>query len=295
MDLEGHEKARTPHVFSVDVEEWFHGIPIEARARQDCLSRLEKGLDPLLEMMAARGVLGTFFILGLIAEKRPDIVRRIAKGGHEIACHGWSHQPIYCQTRAEFREETTRARDVLEDLLGSKVPGYRAAYFSITRQTMWALDELVALGFEYDSSIFPVNNWRYGIPDFPARPTRIRTSNGFIDEYPIAVRSIAGRTWPMSGGAYLRLYPFAVTRWNFQHLERTGESAVFYVHPWELDAEHPKIPFRWLPWLTHYYGLGTTRWKIEQLLEAHRFASFAANRRLLGRPVVEIVESNWRA
>jgi len=260
------------HAFTVDVEDWYHGIPIPEAQRAGAERRLHKGLERLLGLLDAAGVKATFFLLGPIAQEHPDLVRAIAAGGHELGCHGWSHDLLYTMTPARMREETRRAADSIASLVGKPVTAYRAAYFSITRESLWALDELAALGFRYDSSIFPVRNWRYGIPDFEPRPQRIETRSGPIYELPISVRRVLGRNLPVSGGAYFRIYPYAVTRANLRAAEAAGSAAVFYLHPWELDPEHPRLRFDWKARLTHYVNLSSTQPKLERLLGDFRFA-----------------------
>lgn len=260
------------HAFTVDVEDWYHGIPIGAATRETAERRLHRGLDRLLEALAGAGARGTFFLLGPLAREHPQAVKAIADAGHEIGCHGWSHDLLYRMTRERFREETLRARDLLQEMVGRAVTAYRAAYFSITRQSFWALEVLAELGFRYDSSIFPVRNWRYGIQDFDPRPQRIQTAAGPIAELPISVRCLLGVNLPVSGGAYFRIYPYALTRANLRAAERAGRPAVFYLHPWELDADHPRVRFHWKAWATHYVNLGSTAPKLARLLGEFRFA-----------------------
>jgi polysaccharide deacetylase family protein (PEP-CTERM system associated) len=260
------------HAFTVDVEDWYQGIPIPESTRVGAERRLERCMDRLLGMMDARRVRGTFFLLGPVAQEYPGLVRRLAAAGHEIGCHGWSHDFLYTMTRARLREELLRAEGVLEELVGRPVTAYRAAYFSITRASLWALEVLAELGFRYDSSIFPVRNWRYGIPDFDPRPQRVGTPAGPIMELPLSVRRVLGRNVPVSGGAYFRLYPYAVTRSNFRDAERAGRPVVFYLHPWELDPDHPRVPFHWKARLTHYANLGGTIPRLERLIAEFSFA-----------------------
>ena len=267
------------HAFTVDVEDWYHGIPIAADVKATAERRLERGLDCLLGLLEDAGVRGTFFLLGPIALEYPELVRRIAAAGHELGCHGWSHDLIYTLSPGRFEEETRRARGVLSDLTGIEVTAYRAAYFSITRQSFWALEVLARLGFRYDSSIFPVYNWRYGIPDFDPRPQLIQTPSGTIFELPISVRTVLGRRLPVSGGAYFRLYPYALTRANFRASEAAGCPAVFYLHPWELDPDHPRTSFYWKARFTHYVNLAATRPRLRRLLRDFRF-----------RPLGEVLE-----
>jgi polysaccharide deacetylase family protein (PEP-CTERM system associated) len=264
-------QARMRHAFTVDVEDWYDGIPIDAGSRRTAERRLHVGLDRLLERLATQSVQGTFFVLGPLARDNRSLVRGLAEAGHEVGCHGWSHDLLYMMTRERFRDETARARDAIADATGQPVTAYRAAYFSITRASYWALEELAGLGFRYDSSIFPVRNWRYGIPGYPRHPQRIDTAAGAISELPISVRELFGAHLPAAGGAYFRIYPYALTRSNFRASERAGVPVVFYLHPWELDPGHPRVPFYWKARLTHYVNLRSTDAKLRRLLEEFAF------------------------
>jgi len=259
------------HAFTVDVEDWYHGIPVAADVKTGAERRLSVGMDALLELLAERGVHGTFFFLGPIAREHPGILRATFEAGHEIGCHGWSHDLLYEMSPERFRDETRRAMDAISEVTGAPVTAYRAAYFSITERSLWALEVLASLGFRYDSSIFPVRNWRYGIPGFPPEPRRMETPAGPILEMPLSVMRAFGRIWPAGGGAYFRLYPYAVTRSNIRGLERAGRNMVFYLHPWELDPDHPRVSFYWKAHLTHYANLGATRSRLRRLLADFRF------------------------
>jgi polysaccharide deacetylase family protein (PEP-CTERM system associated) len=260
------------HAFTVDVEDWFQGIPIDGSVRNIAEPRLERGLELLLSLLAEENVRATFFFLGPVAKQYPKTLTRIAEQGHEIGCHGWSHDLLYTMTRERMRQETRDAMDAITHVTGAPVRAYRAAYFSITRASWWALAELAELGFQYDSSIFPVRNWRYGIVGFDPRPQRIETAAGAIYELPMSVRSVAGVTVPVSGGAYFRLYPYALTRANFRAMETAGRPVVFYLHPWELDPDHPRVSFHWKARLTHYVNLRSTEPRLRRLLRDFSFA-----------------------
>jgi polysaccharide deacetylase family protein (PEP-CTERM system associated) len=261
------------HAFTVDVEDWFEGIPIAPEMRRTAEPRLDRGLDLLLDLLQSHRVRGTFFILGPVAERWPEAVARIAADGHEIGCHGWSHDLLYTMTPDRFREETVRAKDTLQSLTRRAVIAYRAAYFSITRQSLWALATLAELGFRYDSSIFPVRNWRYGIHDFDPSPQRIETAAGPIAEFPISVRPVLGHNLPIAGGAYFRIYPYQVTRSNLRWAERMHRPAVFYIHPWELDPAHPRVPFYWKARMTHYANLSATVPRLHRMLDEFQFGA----------------------
>jgi polysaccharide deacetylase family protein (PEP-CTERM system associated) len=259
------------HAFTVDVEDWYHGIPVPAETKATAERRLERGMDRLLEMMAARDIRGTFFFLGPVALEHPDVLRRTVEAGHEIGCHGWSHDLLYEMSPERFKDETRRAQDVIQQRTGLPVRSYRAAYFSITRASFWALEVLVELGFRYDSSIFPVRNWRYGIPDFECKPQWVETPAGPIAELPMSVRPMGPRRIPVAGGAYFRIYPYWLTRSNLRWGERQNQPQIFYMHPWELDPDQPRIDFHWKPRTTHYVGLRSTEPRLKRLLRDFRF------------------------
>ncbi|HEX2027364.1 MAG TPA: DUF3473 domain-containing protein [Nitriliruptorales bacterium] len=202
----------------------------------------------ILDLLAARDVRATFFVLGTVAERYPELVRRIQGAGHEIASHGLSHIPVHRQTPTEFRTETRRAKEVLESITGDPVHGYRAAEFSITQRSLWALDVLAELGFRYDSSIFPISARRYGIRDAPRHPHWMPLSDGGgIREYPLATIERAGRRWPVAGGGYFRLLPYRVTRGAIGAINTDGDPAVVYLHPYEFSQSVLQIERRRLP------------------------------------------------
>jgi polysaccharide deacetylase family protein (PEP-CTERM system associated) len=263
------------HAFTIDVEDWFQAVPVAETVKSSAEHRLHLAMDTLLGVMDEAGVRGTFFWLGPAAVRHPDLLKRTAAMGHEIGCHGWSHDLVYTMTPARFRDETQRAVAVLEGATGRKVESYRAAYFSITRASLWALSTLVDLGFRFDSSVFPVKNWRYGIPDFNPLPHRVDTPTGPINEIPISVRRVLRQNIPVSGGAYFRIYPYAVTRHNMVAAERSGSGTVFYLHPWELDPDHPRVPFHWRAHATHYFNLRSTTPKLRRLLREFRFSTLS--------------------
>ncbi len=261
------------HAFTVDLEDWYQGIPVDGGTKARAERRLERGLRVLLDLLARHDARATFFVLGPVAEEYAELLKEIAAAGHEIGCHGWSHDLLYTMTPERLRDETRRAMDAIGGRTGRPVTAYRAAYFSITRASYWALEELAALGIRYDSSIFPVKNWRYGIEDFDPRPQAIDTPKGRILELPISVRRILGRNLPVSGGAYFRIYPYALTRANFRAAERAGRPVVFYLHPWELDPGHPRVPFEWRARATHYVNLRSTEPRLRRLLRDFRFGT----------------------
>lgn len=256
------------NALTFDIEEHYHFCGLKhALPADDLESRVVPQTERLLERLQRRGVRATCFVLGSVASRYPELIKRIARGGHEIGCHGDSHELVYRQTPKEFEREVAQAKRRLEDLTGRPVAGFRAPSFSITRQSLWALDILAKLGFRYDCSMFPIRHPRYGIPDAPRAPHR---SHGLI-EFPLSVMRIGPVNVPVSGGAYLRLLPFWVTRLACRRLNRSGMPVQLYVHPWELDADIPRLPVAWHRAVTHYANLQATEVRLEALLDEFRF------------------------
>lgn len=267
------------NALTVDVEDYFQ---VAAFARQidpanwdQMPLRVERNTQRLLDLFAEQGVRATFFVLGWVAERCPGLVRAIVERGHEVACHGYSHQLIYGQTPTVFREETKRAKACLEDQAQRLVLGYRAASYSITRRSLWALDALAELGFAYDSSIFPIRHDRYGIPGSPRWPYQLTTPNGgSMIEFPPSTFSLLGYRLPVAGGGYFRLYPYSFTRFALARLNRAeGQPFIFYLHPWEIDPEQPRIRAGWLSTFRHYTNLSRCEARLRQLLRDFRFAT----------------------
>jgi polysaccharide deacetylase family protein (PEP-CTERM system associated) len=235
---------------------------------------VEKNTCRVLDLLDEYHAKATFFVLGWVAERNPTLVRIISKRGHEVASHGYSHQLIYTQTPEEFREETRRAKKIVEDIIGGPIIGYRAASYSITTESLWALDVLAEEGFEYDSSIFPIRHDRYGIPGHE-RFHHVLYGKGHlaIAEVPLSTLRIAGLNLPVAGGGYLRLLPYALTHLALLYLNRQeGQPAVVYFHPWEIDPEQPRIKAGWLSRFRHYTNLGRMEGKLRKLLTNFSFA-----------------------
>lgn len=266
-------------IISVDVEDYFH---VEAFARVvdrnnwgAYASRVERNTERILDLFDERQIKGTFFILGWVAERYPLLVRRITERGHEPACHSYWHRLIYKLTPEDFREDTLRAKNCIEQAAGAPVYGYRAPSFSITGRSVWALDILAQLGFRYDSSVFPVKHDTYGVPDAPRRPFRIETPFGPIVEFPMATfRFGSGPNFPIAGGGYLRMLPFAYTRMGVRRAWSEGLPVVSYIHPWEIDPEQPRIDAPLKSRLRHYTNLGKTEVRLRKLLALGEFTSF---------------------
>lgn len=263
------------NAMTIDVEDWFHVSAFERHVSRDDWDRLaprvHDNTSRLLDLFAGRGVRATFFVLGWVAERQLALLQRMVREGHEVASHGFSHVRATEQGPRAFRGDVTRTKDILEDATGSEVRGYRAASFSIGRDNLWALDELREAGYAYSSSIYPVRHDLYGMPDAPRFPFRCPRS-GML-EVPVTTVRIAGRNLPCGGGGYFRLLPYAYYRWAIGRVNRRdGHSAVFYLHPWEIDPEQPRQ--RGLPLKTrlrHYLNLHRTHGRLARLLGDFRW------------------------
>ena len=263
---------------TVDVEDYFHVAALsEAISRGDWESmnaRVDQSTRRLLDLFDETETRATFFVLGWVADRHPALVKEIHQRGHEVACHGYSHRMVYEQTPAEFRAETLRSKALLEDLSGEVVAGYRAASYSITPRSRWALDILVEAGFRYDSSIFPVRHDLYGMPGAPRFPHVLTTDGGAeLVEFPPTTARILGQNLPAAGGGYFRLYPYGLSRWLLRRVnERERQPAIFYLHPWEVDPGQPRVEVGWRSRFRHYNNLDKCEARLRQLLGEFRFA-----------------------
>ena len=257
---------------TVDFEDWYQGLEIPHTDWAGFEDRITDSGRRILAMFDEAGVRGTFFVLGAVAERHPELVREIAAAGHEVGTHGWSHTLVYKMRPETFREELKRSVALLEDLSGQRIAGHRAPFFSITRASLWAFEILAEAGLRYDSSVFPVWNYRYGIPDAPRWPYTVGDGARAVREFPITTLRVLGRNLPVAGGAYFRIYPYALTRAALRSINRGGHPAVFYIHPWEIDPDHPRIPVPRRIAATHYANLGATASRLSRLLRDFRFA-----------------------
>jgi polysaccharide deacetylase family protein (PEP-CTERM system associated) len=269
------------NALTFDVEEYFQVESFKPIVRTEDWSGFPSRVGPsthrILDLLDRREVRGTFFVLGWVGERQPELVREIHARGHEVACHGYGHQVIQSMTPAEFRADVRSAKATLEDAIGAPVRGYRAPTFSIMRGTLWALDVLAEVGFQYDSSIFPIRHDRYGIPEAPRFPHRIPLRRGGdIVEFPMTTVPLAGQRVPVAGGGYFRLLPYPLIAAGIRGVnERERMPAIVYLHPWELDPEQPRLPVRGLSRFRHYVNLQGTAAKLERLLDDFAFASAA--------------------
>lgn len=260
------------NAFSIDVEDYFQvsalapHFPRQIWDQQTC--RVERNVDRMLGMLADSQAHATFFTLGWVAERFPDMIKRIVAGGHELASHGYGHQRVSDLTPAEFLDDITRAKKILEDLGGQAVIGYRAPSFSIGEDNLWALDSLGDAGYQYSSSIYPIRHDHYGMPNAPRFAFRPSDSKTLL-ELPATTIRLFNRNLPAAGGGYFRLLPYQMSRWCINRVNNVDKQAcIFYCHPWEIDPEQPrphgmalKTRFR------HYLNLGRTESRLRTLLK----------------------------
>ena len=265
------------HFFPVDVEEYVPVSACDATVRREdwtrMPSRVEASTETMLELLARHGARGTFFVLGWVAARQPALVRRIADAGHEVASHGWSHRRACTLTPSQFRAEARASRLTLEDAAGARVLGYRAPSFSVLPGWEWCLDVLLEEGYRYDSSLFPIRRRGYGYPGAPHSPTPLRRATGTLWEFPLATLRLGGLRLPAAGGGYLRHFPFAAVRAAFRQHAEARTPGVFYVHPWEIDPQQPRLPAPWLTRVRHYRGLSGTLGRLGRLLDEFCFSS----------------------
>ncbi|MHC5111707.1 MAG: XrtA system polysaccharide deacetylase [Planctomycetota bacterium] len=261
------------NALSFDVEAWFHAhnLGISPHQWHDLDIRLERPIHKILALLERYEVKATFFVLGWVARQRPDLVQRISHRGHQIACHGMMHQPLGRLSPNEFRHDVTTARDVLQEITGKPVIGYRAPSYSITQETSWALDILADLGFRYDSSIYPVRapHGRYGIAGAPRKPFQVRAG---LTEFPLPIWKIGAWRMPALTGGYLRLFPRIANRVAMAQNARDGVPVVINLHPWEFDPDQPRVKASLVGRCLHYQGLGHTHARLSDLLERYMFA-----------------------
>ena len=266
------------NALTVDVEDYFQvsafANSIDRNDWGNHNLRVEKNTHKLLDLFDENQITATFFVLGWVAERTKKLVLEIADRGHEIACHGYSHQLVYNQTPKEFQQETVKAKEILEDIIQQQVRGYRAASYSITEKSQWALDILADCGFVYDSSIFPVRHDRYGMPDTPEHPYQLTTPAGnSIIEFPLSTAKIFNYRLPVAGGGYFRLYPYWLSKMGLQQINRQQRPFIFYLHPWEIDPEQPKISASWFSRFRHYNNLDKCESRLRQLMTDFEFGT----------------------
>lgn len=266
------------NVLTIDVEDWFQvetlSDSISSNEWEGFKSRLLPNLLKILNLLEEKKIKATFFVLGWIAERFPDLVLMIKQQGHEIGSHGYAHQLVYKQDEKSFEEDVKKSKDILENIIEEKILGYRAPSFSIIPSCFWAYNILAKLDIKYDSSIFPVRHLTYGIPDAPRFPFTINLDGGNkIMEFPLSTVRIFGQNFPVGGGGYLRLFPYAYTRWSIKNLNQQNKRAIVYFHPWEIDPHQPKQKVKISSRIRHYSNLSIMQDRVERLLNDFDFGS----------------------
>lgn len=270
------------NVLTIDVEEYFHPSEVQRSIKVEdwpsLPSRVEPAVDRILEMLGASSVSATFFVLGWVAERHPQMLRKIVRQGHEIGCHSYHHQLIYDLTPAEFKQDTIRAVKAIEDAVAVTPRMYRAPSFSIVKRTFWALEILVECGFQYDSSISPIVHDRYGIPGFKREAQIIETAAGPFVEIPVATTQLANGSFvPVGGGAYLRLLPYRYTAAGIRRInDREQQPACIYFHPWEIDPDQPRLASGRLSRLRTYSGISGMEKKLRKLIGEFQFSTLGS-------------------
>ena len=266
-------------ILSFDIEEHFRieaaaGLAVDAKLKAHYCDRLDTSTHWLLDVLADTQTQATFFIVGEVARHNPDLVRRIAREGHEVASHSWDHRRVHRFAPASFREDVKKSKVALEDLTGTAVVGFRAPTFSITRETAWALDVLAEMDMLYDSSIYPVRHDRYGVPAAPRAPFMARGERHSILELPPATLRLLSTNIPMGGGGYFRLFPLFFTRWALRQTSECCRPAVanLYFHPWEFDPDQERLPLGRLSRFRTYVGIRRSRARLASLLSQLSFS-----------------------
>jgi len=267
--------SATFNALTVDVEDWFHILEVEGPPMETwpaLPARVEASTERLLDVLSGRAVRATFFVLGWIAERHPQLVRRIADAGHEIATHGHSHALVHRMTPEEFRRDLRSSLRVLEPLYGRKILGHRAAGFSLTRESLWAFDVMADEGLLYDASVCPAPHGHGGFPGFPLHShPRTLAGGRVLWEFPVSCLQLGPWRLPFSGGGYLRLLPYPLIAGQIRRFNRAGHPAIVYLHPREVDPSHPRLKMPLVRRLKSYVNLSTTLPKLQRLLTHFRF------------------------
>jgi polysaccharide deacetylase family protein (PEP-CTERM system associated) len=278
VDLQERSRPDVVSAFSVDVEDYFHVEAFRHVVEPADWGSMEQRVEPntrrLLGLLNEFDVEATFFVLGWVAEREPELVKDILEAGHEVGIHGYDHRPITTMTPSGFREDIRRAKGIVEDITGQPVLGYRAPTYSVVKDTLWALDVMLEEGLRYDSSIFPIVHDRYGIPDAQRYPWVEERGDDRLSEFPISTIRLWGRNLPFVGGGYLRLLPMRYVRWGMRRVTRSeGRPTMLYVHPWEIDPGQPVLEVGRLARIRHYHGLGRVEDRLRELLREFRFGT----------------------
>lgn len=264
------------NALTVDVEDYFHVSAFAGLIRPEDWdsydSRVVANTERLLALFERHATHATFFVLGWVAERQPALVRRIAEAGHEIASHSYAHQLVYDLTPDQFREDLAKARQAIGDACGRRVVGFRAPSYSVTARSLWALDVLLEEGYEYDASIFPIRHDRYGIPGAPRHPFEVVKQDRTLLEVPPTTVQIGSYNLPIAGGGYFRQFPYALTKWGIARVNDVERRPVaFYLHPWEVDPDQPRLGVPMTTRVRHYRNLARTEARLDRLLRDFRF------------------------
>jgi len=263
------------NILTIDVEEYFQVENFKKVVRfsdwEKHESRVVQNTEKVLDILREKNVKITFFVLGWIAERFPQLVKKIHSEGHEIASHGYAHKLIYQQSQQEFREDLKKSKNILEKIIGEPVIGYRAPNYSITGKSIWAIDILMEEGFRYDSSTFPIHHDRGGLPDGKRFAHKICNHKRHLWEFPISVNRIFNQNIPFSGGGYLRLLPYGFVKQSIKAINSHGHPAIIYLHPWEFDPEQPRIKTNYISEFRHYVNIEKTEQKLKALLTDFNF------------------------
>jgi polysaccharide deacetylase family protein (PEP-CTERM system associated) len=270
---------RQINAITVDVEDYYQVSAFNKQVTkadwEGYESRVYDNTQRILKIFDDNNIKGTFFVLGWVAERNKKLIKEIDELGHEVACHGYSHDLVYNQTPDKFLDETRQSKAIIEDIIGSEIKGYRAASYSITGRSLWALDILSECGFTYDSSIFPIVHDRYGIPGAKTMPHRLTTDKGNqIVEFPLSTVGIMNRRLPVSGGGYFRLFPYWLSKAGLNRVNQNDRMPfIFYMHPWEIDEGQPKIKSSRLSEFRHYNNIHKFETRLLKLVSDFEFST----------------------
>ncbi len=265
-------------IFSIDVEDWFHILDTPSTPKISEWSSLpsivEKNFIKLLDILSAKNIYATCFFLGWIAEKMPGLVKEASNRGHEIASHGYSHRLVYEMTEQEFFQDILISKDIIENIIGHSVLGYRSAGFSVTEETPWFFDKLIEAGYRYDTSVFPASREHGGLKSNTYKPYAVGKKSKEIIEFPITIAEILGKRLCFFGGGYLRFFPYFLIKKMTSNVLKENRPVIFYVHPREIDPDHPRLPMSMRRRFKSYVNIKTTEQKIIKLLDEFEFATF---------------------
>lgn len=265
-------------IFTIDVEDWFHILDVPGtptfEAWDSMPSRVDRNFRAMLQVLAESNVKITLFVLGWVAEKFPELIKEAHAAGHEIASHGFKHELVYSIDRERFSEDIKRSKNVLEDLVGERVHGYRAPGFSVTKETPWFFEELAKAGFTYDSSIFPGSRGHGGLDGAPNEPYEVDTASGKIMEFPISLSRLFGKEMYFFGGGYMRFFPYPLINKKIKDVLAEERPVIFYLHPREIDPEQPRLEMSAKRKFMTYYNISSVKGKMRKIFRDHQITTF---------------------